>query len=317
MAFSGKKAVVTDTGAWAVVVAYRPNVQAIGNLCHTLELSGFHVAVVDNTPAPDSKGLDLPAGVHYLPQHRNTGIARAQNIGIREALSAGACAVLILDQDSLITKDCAVRLLDSLDRAAPMVVAPKLIDEKAGVEFPAVRLSPLGRPRQAACGDRQAPMRVDVVIASGTLATRQAFEVAGLMEEGLFIDYVDTVWSLRCWKAGLPTWVVPTAVLRHRIGTEARPVGGTWVQVHSPLRCYYQFRNTLLLFREDRAPWAFAAHSALSLLWSRILLLGLVKPKMPYLRAYVLGIAHGIRGVSGEASPRVQESLSSSGPAAR
>jgi rhamnosyltransferase len=143
------------------------------------------------------------------------------------------------------------------------------------------------------------PYPVDVVISSGTVATVEAFEIAGLFDEDLFIDFVDTEWCLRCRSKMIPIRVIPTAVMENRIGSRPFSFGFGTVFVHTPTRCYYQIRNCLLLFRKRHVPVLYAIRELVGIFYNRILLLFIVDEKASYLRAYSCALIDGFRGVTG------------------
>lgn len=287
-------------------------------MCLNLLAGAARVVLVDNTPGGDLSAAFSPPtfplpGCEVLALGHNTGIAHAQNVGIRHSLDAGAQVVAFFDQDSELDSTFLPRITASLVPGRPAIVAPKLLDEALGTELPSTRLSARGLPTPAYCGDRATLLPVDVVIASGSAATREVFELAGDMDEGLFIDSVDTEWCLRCRAHGVPIHIVPGAVLRHRIGESSKRIAGTTVLLHAPTRCYYQIRNSLLLFKRAHVPFLFALREALSVAWSRLLLLTVVDDKTAYIRAGLSGLIDGLRGVSGE-RPAVTPPLQSTSP---
>jgi rhamnosyltransferase len=137
------------------------------------------------------------------------------------------------------------------------------------------------------------------VISSGTAATREVFEVAGTFDEGLFIDFVDTEWCLRCRSKSISIRVVPSAVMHHRIGSKSINLGITTVFVHSPVRCYYQLRNCFHLFRKGHIPFLFALRETASVFFNRALLLLFVRDRSAYAKAYFRALRDGSRGVTG------------------
>ena len=68
------------------------------------------------------------------------------------------------------------------------------------------------------------------------------------MDEILFIDYVDTEWSLRCKKENIPIYVNSKAILQHSIGTNNFKFFSMTFFIHSSTRIYFQFRNCIILF---------------------------------------------------------------------
>lgn len=291
---------------FAVIVCYHPDPRHVRDTCIELGALGVTPVVVDNTEESclDEEAL---AGARLLALADNTGIAHAQNIGIREALDAGAGAILFLDQDSKIDRDCIAALRSALRVERAMVVGPVCVDEKTGIELPATRLDRYGLPRPVFAGG-SGNRAVDVLISSGTLATRAALVAAGPMDEQLFIDSVDTEWCLRCRSRGIAIELVSEAVLRHSIGTRLIRFGPLTLQMHSPVRCYYQIRNCFLLWRKRHVPRVFAAHALVAVLASRTLLLFFAADRLAYAKAYATALRDGWRGVGGRWRGRVAAS---------
>ena len=284
---------------YAVIVCYHPAIDRVAHVCAELQSAGVRCVVVDNTEDSYLDGqLALEDG-HLIVVGENAGIARAQNVGVRVAIDNGADAILFLDQDSLIDGDCVLSLAGSLRRGEPMVIAPVCLDEASGDELPAVELGKCGLPAPVYAAGQEGPRSVDIIISSGTLATREALAIAGPMDERLFIDFVDTEWCLRCRRGNVPIQLIPRAILRHTVGTRSFTRGPLTVLVHSPTRCYYQIRNCFLLFRMKHVPFAFALHQTAAVLVSRLLLL-LATGRVAYARAYAAGVLDGLRGAVGK-----------------
>ena len=94
---------------------------------------------------------------------------------------------------------------------------------------------------------------------SGTLIPAATFDAAGLLEEDLFIDCVDSEFTARIRDLGLKAIVAPGCNITHAVG-EARPMRlGTWhvtvggqkrfVHSHAPFRVYYITRNGLVMYK--------------------------------------------------------------------
>ena len=286
--------------AYAVVVCFNPDVENIHRMCEILLACGSRVVLVDNTQTSYLTGRVETVGCELITLGENKGIAYAQNVGIKRAEESGADVIVFFDQDSKFAGDFVPTLIAPLTGGSPQIVSPLLIDDATGVELPAQRLTGAGTPRPVYGAAETDPFPVDVVIASGTAATSGVFDLAGLMDEDFFIDHVDTEWCLRCRSNGIPIHVVPTAVMRHTIGKPLAALPIATVSLHDPTRCYYQIRNSLLLFRRSHVPFLFALRETLSILWNRLALLSLVKNKSAYLRAFVEGGLDGLRGVGGK-----------------
>jgi len=292
----------------AVIPCYRPDIARLSATCERIIAVGVKPILVNNSERGHScESLSIEGCLH-ANLGQNVGIARAQNLGAELAIREGADAVLFLDQDSLADGECLQRLIDSLERDRAMVVGPRVVDESSGVELPAIRLGFAGTPTAVCVADRTRPQKVDVLISSGTLATRQALAIVGPMDEDLFIDFVDTEWCLRCRARNVPIEVIPSAVMRHSIGIKSVRIWRFTLLVHRPFRCYYQIRNCFVLFRRKHVPIAFAIHQSITTFASRCLLLLIVPEKRKYARAYLAAVRDGVIAlVTGTVRPGMNE----------
>jgi rhamnosyltransferase len=284
----------------SIIVCYRPHIDQLFDLCVRLIADGSTVVLVDNSEVPYLKEKQLPAGCELRTLGRNTGIAHAQNVGIAAAIAAGAEVLAFFDQDSTISGSTLTTLAAHLRIGKPDVVAPLCFDVVTGREIPAVRLTRFGIARIVRDQDRSSgPYPVDLVISSGTVATREAFQAAGTFDDGLFIDYVDHEWCLRCRNAAVPIRVVPSVTMRHRLGQRWIRLPLVTVIVHDSMRCYYQIRNPLLLLRKRHVPILYALLQILVVYVNRFLLIFFVDERRAYAWSYVEGLRDGIKGATG------------------
>jgi rhamnosyltransferase len=285
--------------AICIIVCYRPSVAPLLALCANLISDGAKVILIDNTEEPFLSGDALPGGCSLITLGYNSGIAHAQNVGVAAALGDGAAVVVFFDQDSQAVPGFLAALVAPLTRGKAEITSPRCVDDDSGLALPSLRLGRLGAATAFDNANSTSPYPVDIVISSGTAATREVFEIAGPFDEALFIDGVDTEWCLRCRSRQIPIRVVPTAVMRHRIGSRSIRVGSFTVLLHSPVRCYYQIRNCFHLMRRKHVPLAFALRHMLSVMLSRIMLLWFVDGRGAYVSAYLAALRDGMRGVAG------------------
>lgn len=289
--------------AHCIIVCYRPDVPALVRLCRNILLDGSKVILVDNTEVPYLESSMVPEGCRLITLGFNSGIAHAQNIGVAEALAAGAAVLLFFDQDSKVAPGFLNSLLGSINAGIPEIVSPLCVDDVTGSAEPAMRVNRYGFSMMVHDADARARYPVDIVISSGTAVTREVFATAGTFDEELFIDYVDAEWCLRCRSRNIPIYVAPTSVMRHSVGSGRIRVGPFSLVVHSPARCYYQIRNSFLLFRRPHVPRVFALKQLLVSISSRFILLFFVKDRFSYLKSYLFAVRDGIKGGTG-ANPR-------------
>jgi rhamnosyltransferase len=288
---------------YCIIVCYRPEVARVIELCHGAIAEGAKVILVDNTEAPYLQADKLPDGCSLVALGFNSGIAHAQNAGVVQALAAGADILVFFDQDSKARPGLLKSLTGSLTVGSPEIVSPICIDDTTNIAQPAERVNEYGFATKVYGSETHTRYPVDIVISSGTAATREVFDIAGMFDETFFIDFVDTEWCLRCRSKNIPIYVVPTAVMRHTIGFGYVRVGPFTVLLHSPARCYYQIRNCFLLFRRSHVPRIWAVRQLLAVTLSRTLLLFFVKSPSSYLKSYMLAVRDGLKGIGG-AGPR-------------
>ncbi len=284
---------------YSVIVCYLPDAPQLFQLCGNLLVDGSKIILVDNTETPYLANQNIPAGCQLITLGFNSGIAHAQNVGIAVATEAGGNVIAFFDQDSKIEQGFLSTLVSSLSIGVPDIVSPLHFDDTSNVGLPSLRVNRYGVSRTVYRGNSLSPYPVDVVISSGSVVTKEVFEVAGTLDEDFYIDHVDTEWCLRCRSKQIPIRVVPLAVMRQRIGSKSINLGITTVFLHSPVRCYYQLRNCFHLFRKPHIPWLFALRETLSIFFSRALLLLLVADKSTYVKAYLCALRDGLKGVTG------------------
>jgi rhamnosyltransferase len=286
----------------AVIVSYHPDPQALSHLVDTLGRQTGAVVVVDNA---SPRLPALPPAVQLIRLPHNQGVAAAQNAGLQAAQRMGAHFALLLDQDSVPAADMTDQLLAAWRSATAQglrvgAVGPRIVDPQGRSEGFVV----FGRGRYQAlpADERQDWMRCDMLIASGTLLPLDVLAAVGPMAEPLFIDKVDTEWSLRAASHGYQLLGAPRALLHHRLGLRERRLwffGWRRLAQHAPFRYYYMVRNGLLL---RRLPHAHAAwrRADLRQLLSLLLYFGVLAPgRLANLRMMWRGLLDGRRGLSG------------------
>ncbi len=282
-----------------IIVTYEPELNNLKRLSECAQDAGFTPVIVDNSVKNQVRQEDVSDGSKIISMGTNAGIAAAQNAGIRYALDAGAEILGFFDQDSDADAKLIEQLAENLKLHGDCVVAPLALEKGTLKEYPVQRLNKLGYPYDVYVKGRTEPEKVDIVISSGMMTTAGVIAKAGNYDEDFFIDFVDIEWCLRCKKAGIPIFVIPDAILMHKIGNETIEMDKLEITVHSPVRTYYKVRNAFLLLYK-KAGVVFSARQILPALLHNFLLLFQVKNKREYTMYYFKGIFHGIRGRKGK-----------------
>ena len=249
MVQSGPEPTSPHPDVCGVVSAYNPGDENVANVKWLLRFVA-HVVVVDDGSRDDvSQALAEmeQAGAVVLRLGTNSGIARALNTGIKEALERWNPEwIVTMDQDSRFTGDYI--------RAALATVAASSDPHSVGM----VCAESHNHIPLPVWGSRDEPQIFDPMT-SGTLVRARTFDAVGLFDEGFFIDCVDSEFNARLREHGLRALAGRGCNLEHSLGS-ARPmkilgwhahIGAKklYIYYHAPFRVYYITRNSLTLAR--------------------------------------------------------------------
>ncbi|MGR5522466.1 rhamnosyltransferase [Vibrio sp. DNB22_12_1] len=281
---------------YSIIVTYNPNLNNIEKLVRDLKRLDVVPLIIDNA---SSKRILLDCEIIRLSE--NFGIAKAQNIGIHNAIELGADHIIFFDQDSSISNEnFIVELLSPIKKNLTKISAPIFIDEVRGFTYPIVNIDGNGGRTKYYPKSCDNPFYVNNVISSGTMVDVEVFGAVGLMKDELFIDYVDTEWCLRCASAGYRILVVPSAVMFHSIGDSSFSLLGFNVPKHSPLRRYYRIRNSFLLLRQKHIPKIMALREVTFSIIHQLILISVSKgERFDYFKFLFKGVKDGVVGKLG------------------
>ena len=245
------------------------------------------VILVDNTPRRDLNIVDK--NVHYIPLRENKGIAAAQNVGISKAYELGCTYIELFDQDSVIPPNYVNKIQFEFERLKMIyptlsVLGPTVINKESGHEYKSVKTT-----------INHECKLVSALISSGSfyeLAT--VWNEVGLMEEDLFIDYVDFEWCWRSMEKGYVCAITQRLKLQHKVGQCDHVFMGYPIIQSAPVRYYYQYRNFLWLIRRNYVPLKWKINAGIRKLAEIILLPFYVKAKLAILKNIFLGIKDGL-----------------------
>jgi rhamnosyltransferase len=193
----------------AVVVTYKPDLDVLGRLLDALVPQVTSIVMVDNGSEMDlqvwNKARQSNAG-ELLLLGENKGIGAAHNVGIQWARNHRAEFVLLMDQDSIPMPDMVARLrsthLELSARDIPVgALGSQFRDTENGRLSQFVKVGVLGFSILE-CNAESNVVDADFLVSSGSLLPLAAIETVGLMDEGLFIDLVDTEWCFRAKAKG-------------------------------------------------------------------------------------------------------------------
>lgn len=227
----------------AVVILYNPCTAVIDNINTYINQVDL-IILVDNTEKKDfSKYASLYIAdtlsktkadkVKYIPLNKNYGIARALNVGIKEAEKEKITYILTMDQDSKFKNNIIGIYEQFLNQAG----------------YGKYILSPMydtGRNK----GKKEHVLyeKVNYTMQSANLFNCKIFDDIGFFKEDFFIDVVDYEYCLRAKKRGYKIIRCNKAVLKHEPASGREKKFGHFKLRYgyaSPERYYYQIRNLL------------------------------------------------------------------------
>lgn len=270
------------------------------------------IVIVDNGSTQDQSSwmARWPEGekITVLALGENKGVAAAQNRGIDLAKRNGASHVLLLDHDSIPAPDMVEKLFEALEDLTRQgyniaAVGPRYRFPNTNHYSYFVRFGSL-RFKKIYCRDdaEREYVPVDFLISSGCLISRDVLDAVGPMDESLFVDHVDTDWFLRARYGGYAAFGVCGAIMDHQLGHSLFRFGfekKKILPVHSPLRLYYIFRNSILLYRRAYAPHDWKVNDLVRLGLMLAFFSLCIRPRMEYIKMMARGICDGLKGVAG------------------
>jgi len=210
------------------------------------------VYVVDNASTDASAELAARfAGVTVLRQEVNLGFAGGNNVGLRAAMKNGAEAIMLLNQDAVLTSGCLELLADYLEnhnRVAAVQPAIFLPDGKVNSLGNSFHYLGFGEAGGNGLSLEEASRRLPwlktgseppYLSGAAMLVRAAALRQVGLFYEELFMYHEDLELSLRLRTAGWRLAVLPAARVIHN-----------YQPSRSLKQYYYMERNRFLVWNE-------------------------------------------------------------------
>lgn len=209
-----------------MVTLYYPTRDMIKNILAYSSIFD-HFYVVDNTPHKDFliiNELLNRTNIIYIDNKKNMGIAYSLNLVIKRCKIDGCKWMLLMDQDSIITKDTIISLYQFAN-------------------------SFCGNNLAIVCASYHTNERTDAeeiieAITSGSLVNVEICAICNYFDEHLYIDEVDNEYCLRIAALGYKTFRLNYAKFTHYLGNK-KYRNGKLTYNYPPVRYYYLVRNAL------------------------------------------------------------------------
>lgn len=218
--------------------------------------ANHRILVVDNGSVDGSAGRirsEFPS-VELVELNSNRGYAEGNNAGIELAIKRDADYVLILNNDTII----APNLVEELVRFAEAEPTAGIIGPKVYCLSESEKLYALGSSIAWQRGETihramfesmtsyshvTDPEEVDFIAGCGVLLRRELIQNGGLLDQSYYLNFEDVEFSVRARKLGFQTWLVPSAVIWHKVSAT--------LGRESAANTYYTTRNSLKFFMNN------------------------------------------------------------------
>jgi len=227
---------------YSIVVLYNPDDFIEERLQILSNESDFLFVIINQLETFDCLKNKI-SNSEFICLGKNHGLAKALNIGLRKCLEDDRCKYIALfDQDSIPKSGMLEILRRSIETSAVKVAAAGSV------------ISDL-KNRNSTIQFNDLVNEVNVIITSGSLIPISSIKEIGLMDETLFIDYIDYEWCLRAKSKGYKILQVNDALLYHNMGDTFVTVFGKSKPLHkNKLRHYYIIRNQLIMLDRNYVP---------------------------------------------------------------
>lgn len=224
---------------------------------HKLELLIVDNASSDNSVKTFKKEFSK---IPIIENKKNLGYSGGNNTGISYALSNQADYIIVLNNDTLVTKSFMTELLEGLLVYRADVACPKIYFEK-GFEFHKddYKKEDLGKVfwfagaimdwknviglhrgvDEVDVGQYDNEVNIEGITGACFLAKSEVFQKIGLFDDKFFLYYEDADLSVRIKNAGFKIVLAPKSVIYHK---NAGSTGGSG----SRLQDYFITRNRLI-----------------------------------------------------------------------
>jgi len=258
----------------------------------------FLTILVDNGSTDGSlEAFSVLEDVELISNGANLGIARANNVGIRRALEAGADYVLLLNNDTIVDGDM-VRILVETCEADPTIgmVGPTMYyhDEPTTIWYAGGRIHPwrgdtshVGMLEEDR-GQYGEVTDTDYVTSCAMLVRREVIEQIGEVDPAYFIYFDETDFCVRAQRRGWRVVFVPHARLWHKI---SRTMGAG-----SARYWFHYTRSRLVFVRKNFTPVHRAAALAYIALLDGPRMVGhfVRRRKLDCIEPYLRGLREGL-----------------------
>lgn len=269
-----------------IIVLYNPDTNDIDNVRRIAQYNvGF---VVDNSLIPFMDGETI-GNMSYICNKANIGIAKAQNVALREILKGDYEYVVFLDQDTRVVVDYPLQIameFSRIDNGRLAVLGPQVVNAVTGGQYASAI-------HKYEISENGFSLRKHI-ISSGSCMSINALKDVGLMWGELFIDYVDFEWCWRAASKGYQCGVTSHLQISHHVGQRELSIGKYKVIISAQQRYFYQYRNFIWLIQKKYVPLQWKCATCVKFLLRLVYFPILVNGGLKYWNNMIKGLEAGI-----------------------
>lgn len=231
-----------------VIVTYKADIVMLTNCVNSIISQVRKCYIVNNGKSEFYFDNDK---VKIINLNFNKGISYAQNIGIKLSLEEKSDFIVLSDQDTVYPVNyigLMEKKFKELESTYKIAALTPFFYDNIKKQYQTL-MSDKFKYFEPSLSSSNKNYIVEHAIASGMFIPRNSFYSIGLMNEEMFIDYVDTEW---CWRAKFNGFVVITTtdiIIKHNLGDEPVIFFNKKYTLRSSIRYYYIVRNTIYLIK--------------------------------------------------------------------
>ena len=287
---------IINSDVCAIIIFYYADLSIFNELLQLHIKNYSRILIVNNSPKISLKKY-INNKVQIFTNKSNIGLASAINLGINEAKSQGFKFVALFDQDSRIDIHFNQNMINSIKSyngfVKPAVYSPIYFNEITSEMGFLINFSPLRLVRKKPIDDFIVS-KPTYVITSGSYIPIDVLDDVGLMLDKLFIDFIDIDWCFRARNKGYEIINFQHIFIKHTLGDYSKAFMNKKYPIHSPIRMYYYFRNSIYLYKQTYININWKLVDVSRNIFRFVFYMILIKGRISYLRYIVLGIFHGL-----------------------
>ena len=227
-----------------LLVTYNPKIEILKETIMSLLPQVAKIIIIKNSQ--EELNLINNEKIVIIQLEKNLGIAAAQNIGIERAKILGAEYILLSDQDTIYSASYIKDVLSIYNnyklKYKIASIVPLFYNENKN-EYSRIMI----KKYKAIIPQKNTTFFLEHAISSGSFIPISAIKDIGLMNERLFIDFVDNEWYWRARKIGYKIICDTRIIVKHSMGDAHKKILKHKFVSYSKKRYYFFFRNGFYL----------------------------------------------------------------------